>query len=218
MEETTTSTLSGLSLRELLDRLASRDPIPGGGSAAALSGAMAAALVSMVAELTIGRPDAAERDGELREVRDGAQLHRTELLALAEQDADAYDSVVAARRMPRATDVETAARAAAIRDATLAATRAPLRTAERAAEVLELAARIAPIGNRNAASDAGVAAQLASAAVRGAILNVSINLPYLAEDEPLRASAPPRLAELQRRAVELEGETVAVVERRIQPS
>jgi formiminotetrahydrofolate cyclodeaminase len=94
----------------------------------------------------------------------------------------------------------------------------PLRTAEVAAEVLALAHAIAPIGNRNAASDAGVAAQLAAASVRGALLNVRINLPYLAADEPLRTSAPIDAARLERLASEQERETLEVVGARIEPS
>jgi formiminotetrahydrofolate cyclodeaminase len=216
--EDTATDLRHLSLGELTQRLASHDPIPGGGSAAAIAGAMGAALVGMVAELTIGRPDAEAHVTELASLRDDAARYRDELLSLAQTDAAAYAAVVAARKLPKATDEEKATRRAALDEAMVAAADAPLQVARRAAATLELAARIAPIGNPNAASDAGVAAQLASAAVRGAILNVRINLPYLPAAAALRAAAPAELEALEARADEVERATVAEVNRRITPS
>jgi formiminotetrahydrofolate cyclodeaminase len=100
----------------------------------------------------------------------------------------------------------------------VAAAEVPLRTAEVAAEVLDLAHRIAPIGNRNAVSDAGVGAQLASASVRGAILNVRINLPYLPAEAPLRETAAADADRFERRATEVETATLAIVNGRIMPS
>jgi formiminotetrahydrofolate cyclodeaminase len=157
MEEPTTTSLSDLSARELVARLATHEPIPGGGSAAALAGAMGAALVAMVAELTIGRPDATERDAELRELRDNANSHRERLLQLADDDANAYDAVVRARRLPRESESDKEQRRQAVDAAMVEAAAVPLQTAQVAAVVLDLAARIAPIGNRNAVSDAGCA-------------------------------------------------------------
>jgi formiminotetrahydrofolate cyclodeaminase len=216
--EDTATDLRHLSVGELTQRLASRDPIPGGGSAAAIAGAMGAALVGMVAELTIGRRDAEAHGTELASLRDDAARYRDELLSLAQTDAAAYAAVVAARKLPKATDEEKAARRAALDEAMVAAADAPLHVARLAAATLELAARIAPIGNPNAASDAGVAAQLASAAVRGAVLNVRINLPYLPAEAELRDDAPAELATLEARADEMERATVAEVNRRITPS
>lgn len=217
MEDTATD-LRHLSVGELTQRLATRDPIPGGGSAAAIAGAMGAALVGMVAELTIGRPDAEAHAAELASLRDDAARYRDELLTLAQTDAAAYAAVVAARKLPKGTDEEKATRRAALDTAMVAAADAPLHVARLAAATLELAARIAPIGNPNAASDAGVAAQLASAAVRGAILNVRINLPYLPAEAELRDAAPAELEALEARADEVERATVAEVNRRITPS
>jgi formiminotetrahydrofolate cyclodeaminase len=207
----TDAPLTSLSVRDLADRLASREPVPGGGSAAAIGGALGASLVGMVAELTIGRPDAAERDDVLREVRDSAARLRVDLLDLAETDAAAYDAVVAARRLPKGTDAERAERSRRMRSTIVEAARVPLETARRSREVLDLAVRIAPIGNRNAVSDAGVAAQLASAAVRGAVLNVRINLPYLPADEPLRTSAAREAAMLEAAAEQREDEVLSTV-------
>jgi formiminotetrahydrofolate cyclodeaminase len=207
--------LTDLSVNVLLERLGSSDPVPGGGSAAALAGAMGAALVAMVAELTIGRPDYAEHEAVIRHLRFDALDRRTQLLGLAEQDAAAYEAVVGARRMPKTSDAERGARAEALRRAMVAAADVPLRAAVVAAEVLDLAQRIAPIGNRNAVSDAGVAALLAAAAIRGAVLNVRINLPYLAADDALRAAAPAELERLEALAANGERSALAAVGERL---
>jgi len=199
--------LTDLSVGALADRLASSDPVPGGGSAAALAGALGAALVAMVAELTIGRPDYAEHEEVVRKLRFDALDRKGELLDLAQQDADAYEMVVRARHMPKDSESERATRSAALHEAMGEAARIPLRVAVVASEVLDLAERVAPIGNKNAVSDAGVAAQLAAAGLRGALLNVRINLPYLAADEPLRVTAPAEIARLEQLAAE--GEAVA---------
>jgi glutamate formiminotransferase/formiminotetrahydrofolate cyclodeaminase len=193
-----TISITDLTTAQLAERLASREPVPGGGSASAIAGAMAAGLVAMVAELTLGRPGA--DDAWITRIRDGARERMSRLLALAQQDAAAYDAVVRARRLPRETDGQRAKRAAAVRGATLEATRVPLIAAEVAVEVAELTAAIAPIGNPNAVSDAGVAAHLAGAAVHGALLNVRINLPYLPADEALRAIAPGDMTRLEEAA------------------
>ena len=209
--------LSELTIDALLDRLASSDPVPGGGSAAALAAAMGAGLVAMVAELTIGRPDYAEHDAVITELREAARARKDQLLALAEEDAVAYDAVVTARRMPKESEPERQARSTALHGAMVEAARVPMRTAVVAAEVLELAERIAPIGNRKAASDAGVAAQLAAAGLRGALLNVRINLPYLAEDEPLRLTAPAEIDRLDAFATVHERAALGAVDERMAP-
>ncbi|HEX2142681.1 MAG TPA: cyclodeaminase/cyclohydrolase family protein [Candidatus Limnocylindria bacterium] len=215
MEGTSNTSLTDLPLRELLARLATRDPVPGGGSAAALAGAMGAALVSMVTELTIGRPDAADHEDQLLEARSEATSHLAALLDLADEDAAAYHSVVEARRLPRTTDEEQAARLLALNSAMHRAAEAPLRTAQTAARVLDLANGVAPIGNLNAVSDAGVAALLAAASVRGAALNVRINLPYLPAGDPLGTIAPEEVARLEHLADELERSALDIVARRM---
>jgi formiminotetrahydrofolate cyclodeaminase len=210
--------LSDLTVDALLDRLASSDPVPGGGSAAALAAAMGAGLVAMVAELTIGRPDYAEHDDLISDLREAARARKDRLLALAEEDAVAYDAVVTARRMPKEFEPEREARATALRAAMVEAARVPMQTALVAAEVLEMAERIAPIGNRNAVSDAGVAAQLAAAGIRGALLNVRINLPYLPADEPLRLTAPDEIERLEAFATVHERAALGAVDERLAPS
>ena len=188
--------LADLPARQLIERLATSDPIPGGGSAAALAGAMGAALIQMVVALTAGRPSAADREKVLSEIAGAAMAAQSDLLRLAELDAAAYDAVVSARRLPRGTERESHAREVQVATATREATMAPLETARRAAEVLGLAEQLAPIGNRNAISDVGVGALLAATALRGAGLNVRINLPYLADDDPLRGEAVRTLDDL----------------------
>ena len=181
--------LNDLPAPELIERMATGDPIPGGGSAAALAGAMGAGLLRMVVALTSGRPAAAEDETELTEIAMGAANCQSELLNLVELDAVAYDGVIRARRLPRGTELERDARAVQVTAAIREATRAPLQTARLAEQVLSLAERLAPIGSRNAISDAGVGALLAVAALRGAVLNVQINLPYLDADDALRTIA-----------------------------
>jgi formiminotetrahydrofolate cyclodeaminase len=207
--------LAKLSVQELLERLSSSDPVPGGGSAAALAGAMGAGLVSMVAALTTGRDEYAAVAADARQIGDAAGPLRDELIDLADRDSDAYQAFVSARRLPRQTDEERAARATAMGNAIVQAAEVPLRTAQVAVKVLELARRIAPIGNRNAVSDAGVAAQLASAAVRGAILNVRINLPHLPADAPVRDTAPGELTTLEQEAATLEAAALSDVASRL---
>lgn len=202
-----TQRLNDLAVSDLVARLATSDPVPGGGSASALAGAMAAALVEMVVALTTGRPAAGEHESTLAEIGATAEGLRRELLRLAEVDADAYAAVVAARRMPKETGAEQQERQERISASVRDATRAPLEVVQRATETLSLAESLAPIGNRNAVSDVGVAGLLAAAAIRGAAMNVEINLPSLPAGDGLRdeaqAALDAALADLERREREL---------------
>jgi formiminotetrahydrofolate cyclodeaminase len=168
--------LTRLSVEEFVDRLAAATPTPGGGSAAAISGSLAAALVQMVCDLTIGKEGYQQHETLLRTMRTQAEALRRELLGLADKDSAAYDRVIEALRLPKATDEDKAARKAALGRANLEATEVPLVTAEGCARVLALAAELAPRGNRNALSDVGTAAALAAAGLRGALMNIRINL------------------------------------------
>lgn len=209
--------LHELSVRELLRRLATRDPVPGGGSAAALGGALAAALVSMVTALTEGRTASDEDAVTNREIAVAAAAAQSELVNLATVDAAAYDAVLRARRLPRETDADRRSRRVQIEHATRHATDVPLQTARMAARVLELAERLVEVGNPHAISDVGVAAHLAAAAVRGAALNVRINLPGLAvEPGDELAAAGDELDELIAAASAGEARTAAGVRRRME--
>ena len=207
--------LAPLRIDELLERLSSSDPVPGGGSAAALAGGVGASLVSMVAALTVGRDAYAEVEAEAREIGEAASGLRDQLVALADEDSIAYQAYMDARRLPRQTETERAARARAMEGAAVQAADVPLRTARVAREVLELARRIAPMGNRNAVSDAGVAALLTSAAIRGAVLNVRINLPQLPEGAPLQRQVSEELPQLEADAAALEAAALADVSARL---
>jgi len=207
--------LGALSVDEMLHRLSSSDPVPGGGSVAALAGAMGAGLVSMVAALTAGRDAYASVDAEAREIGTAATALRDELIGLADEDSKAYQGYMDARRLPRQTDAERAARARAMEGSAAQSADVPMRTARVAIQALELARRIAPIGNRNAVSDAGVAALLTAAAVRGAILNVRINLPQLPDDAPLVHDASNELPRLEQDAAALESAALADVSARL---
>src|SRR5690606_17339655 len=121
---------------------------------------------------------------------------QSSLLALAEQDAAAYDGFIRARRLPRETEEQRAERDARVLAATQEAISVPLATARGAADVLSLAERLAPIGSANAISDVGVAGMLATTALRGAALNVRINLPFLPDGSPLAPETGAALARL----------------------
>lgn len=159
-----------------VDAVASADPTPGGGSVAAHAGALAAALVAMVARLTIGKKKYAEVEMQMRTVLEQAESLRAEFAAAVEKDAAAFDEVMKAMKLPKEPEAKAAERQAAITVATLGAARSPLAVARMAVQALELALRAAQLGNTNAISDAGTAAAMAQAALQGAALNVRINV------------------------------------------
>jgi formiminotetrahydrofolate cyclodeaminase len=163
------------SIVTFLDDLASERPTPGGGGAAAVCGAIGAALVSMVANLTIGKKNYEAVWEDLEAVNAKAEALRAELTGAIEADAVAFNSVMAAYGLPRATEEEKAKRAASIQAALKDATLAPLRAVRACFEVIRLSAAAAEKGNLNVISDAGVAALAANAGLRSAALNVFVN-------------------------------------------
>jgi glutamate formiminotransferase/formiminotetrahydrofolate cyclodeaminase len=160
-----------------LNALASAEPAPGGGSAAAYVGAMAAALVAMVARLTVGKKKYAEIEARMTDIIGQAERLRAELEAGVQRDADAFNGVMNALKLPK----DSAERAAALEKATLAAAQVPLQTAENALAVLALAAEVAEVGNVNAITDAGSAGSLANSAIYAAGLNIKTNAKSLAD-------------------------------------
>ena len=179
-------------LREFQDALASSDPTPGGGSAAGVALGQAAALAVMVSDLTLSKDSLQDGWTISEKVKLVAIPLLDEGLELATQDSDAFDAVVASFRLPKATDDEKASRRDSIRSATLGAAEVPFRTASKALDLLELLPELAEKGNPNAASDVGVAGLLASAALKGGVFNVEINLESLPESygEDMRESLP----------------------------
>lgn len=158
-----------------LDELASSAPAPGGGAAAALEAAMAAALVAMVCNLTIGKPAYAEHEATMLAVRERAEALRTEALALAAEDAAAFRAVIDAYRLPRESETEQEQRRQGIQAALAGAADVPRRTAAAAAEVVSLADRIVAGSNPNVVSDVAAAAAAARAALATALVNVEVN-------------------------------------------
>lgn len=185
--------LTELSLRDFCEAVGKDDPTPGGGAVAALSGAISASLVVMVCGLTIGKEAYAAVQAEMEEVRDAALRLQGQLLAAMDEDVAAFDAVMAAYRLPKATDAEKAARSAAIQEGLRRATLVPLKVAEMSADAARLAGVVSEKGNANAASDAGVAVAMAKSALTGAGLNVEINLGGI-KDEAFVAAAREQLA------------------------
>jgi formiminotetrahydrofolate cyclodeaminase len=170
-------------IAKFLDELASEQPTPGGGGAAAIMGAVGAALVSMVANLTIGKKNYEAFDAELKATNAEAEKVRAELTAAIDEDVVAFNAVMGAYGLPRGTDEEKAARAAAIQAALKQATDAPLRAVKACHEVIKLSAVVADKGNINVISDAGVAVLAANAGLRSAALNVYINAKSIKDRE-----------------------------------
>jgi formiminotetrahydrofolate cyclodeaminase len=165
-----------LPVEGFLDALASEAPTPGGGTAAAVAASMGAALAEMVAALTLSKEKYATAHDAVRPIGEAARSARSEFLALAREDAGAYDGVIAARRLPKDSPEQKAARQAKIDESNRLATEIPMRTARLAVRVLETLPELVEKGNPNAASDVGSAALLLEAACEAALLNVGINL------------------------------------------
>ncbi len=187
-----------------LDELASGTATPGGGSAAAHTGAEAAALVAMVARLTVGKKKYAPVEGRMWAILEQTETLRQQLSDAVELDAAAYEDVMAVMRMPKETADEQEERGQALERATLHAAEVPLDVAGRAAQVMELAVEVAEAGNVNAISDAATAALLANAALNGAALNVRINAKNLQDPQPA-SRLQDGISRLEKRAESLLG-------------
>jgi formiminotetrahydrofolate cyclodeaminase len=199
---------------QFLDELASSAATPGGGSAAAIMGALGAALVSMVCNLTIGKKNYVEVEGEMRDVLADAEALRQRLADMVADDIAAFNGLMAAYGLPKQTDSEKAARGAAIQHALRAATEAPLACARACAEVIKLSMRAAEVGNRNVISDAGVGALAAQAALRSAALNVDINVPSL-QDQAFAQACRDEMDALLASAVPLSEQAIALVKSKL---
>ncbi len=212
MQEFTAKTLN-----QFLEELASSAPVPGGGSGSALAGALGAGLLSMVCNLTIGKKGYEDVQEEMRRILARSEEIRLTLPKLLQADTEVYSQVMAANRMPRKTDDEKTARDAAMQKALQAAAEIPLQIAALCAEIVELCLPAAQKGNKWAVSDAGVGALLAEASMRGALLNVEINLASI-KDAAFVSAMRERMARITTGKAELKEQVMSVVLRTIQGS
>ena len=163
-------------IRHFLDKLASKSPEPGGGSVAALTGALGAGLVSMVGSLTLGKEKYKDVQPRIEQLLKESEKLRTEMQDLIQKDTEAYGALSAVYKMPKNTDEEKTARTARMQEALKIACQVPFEIGLKSLEVAKLAERAAEIGNVGAVSDAGVAVLLAQACAQSAALNVKINV------------------------------------------
>lgn len=186
-----------------VEQLASKAPVPGGGGASALGGALAAALGQMVANLTVGKKRYADVEEEMQQCLFALNVLQMELLALADKDAEVFAPLAAAYGMPSGTEEEKIEKDRVMEERLLAATQVPLRMMEKAAGVLDFVELLEKKGSRMAVSDAGVAAQFARAAITGAVMNVYINTKSMKnreQAEELNARAQKLLTEGTKKA------------------
>jgi len=195
--EETASKLIRMDLRAFADELSMDSPAPGGGSVAAYCGALSAALSAMVANLTVGKKGYEKSWAELRRTASEAQILKDEYLRYVDLDTAAFNKVMDAGRLPKATEEQSRIRDAALEDATREATRIPFEVLKNCRELLRLSSSAVKRGNRNSLSDAGVAALAARAAADGAYYNVRINLPGL-KDENFKAAVAQEAFDLRR--------------------
>jgi glutamate formiminotransferase/formiminotetrahydrofolate cyclodeaminase len=201
-------------LMDFIEEVASDRPVPGGGSVAATSGALSAALLSMVCGLTIGKRKYQEVEEELKEVLKKIEKIKGELKELVIKDADSYQAVMDARKLTRRNEIEEKRGDQAVQEATKLAASVPLKVMEKSLELLNLSKIVAEKGNANAVSDAGVAALMAKAAILGAGYNVKINLGSL-EDENFVEQAKKTVEAIEKEAENLSGEVMKKVEERL---
>jgi formiminotetrahydrofolate cyclodeaminase len=211
VQEGRSSRLRELSVDAFVARLASPEPVPGGGSASAVAAALGASLVAMVASLSAGREKYAAHEASLIRAREVGTGLADALLTIADEDAEAYGSFAAALKLPRETAEEQANRRRALSEAALRAAEVPLRCVERCLELVAAAEAIAGRSNPNASSDLAVAALLGEAAARGATANVLINVPAI-EDREVAGALVARAKELVDEIERLASSTRQVVQ------
>ena len=192
--------LVDLTVKEFLNKVAGSDPVPGGGSIAALNGAVASALAAMVANLTIGKKNYEEHEELMNHIASLALREKDVFIADIDRDSEAYDAVFACFKMPKATDEEKAKYAALV----------PMQVARNAYELMSVIADVARLGNRNAVTDACVAMMSARTAVLGALLNVRINLGSI-KDKTFADELQREADVLERMACDREKEVLDVV-------
>ncbi|OPZ10996.1 MAG: Methenyltetrahydrofolate cyclohydrolase [Bacteroidetes bacterium ADurb.BinA261] len=174
--------LQNLTLKQFLEKTANNEPVPGGGSISALHGAVAAALTEMLANITIGKKNYSAVEETMKLNATKASALRTEFLTDIDRDAEAYNLVFQAFRLPKDTDEQKVLRSEKIQEATKVAALVPMEVAERAFELLDLISETTRKGNKNAITDGCVAMMTCRTAVLGALLNVRINLASIKDE------------------------------------
>ena len=172
-------------ISNFLDELASNSPTPGGGSVAALAGALGAALISMVGNLTVGKKKYEDVEEDIKKILSSSEKLRYELSQLIEEDVKAFNNFMATYKMPKETEDEKKVRAEKMQESLIKAAKVPLKTAYKCFDIMIVSQEAAEKGNLNVVSDAGVAVLMAEAALESAILNVKINLRMI-KDEKVR--------------------------------
>lgn len=208
------SDLFSQSLRDVLKVSASSEPVPGGGSIAAITAGFAASMAAMVCNLTIGKKKYKDVESQVIGIRDRAMALMSRAEDLVEADMTQFKRFMEYYRMPAETDEDKERRDHLIQEALTGATETPLDIARASLDVLRLVDELAPIGSKMAISDAGVAAYLADAALRAALLNVDINLPQI-KDRAFAVSAEEDKNGLLKQAAELRERALSIVSRRL---
>ena len=208
----TVNLLVNKSVNGFLDELASKSPAPGGGSVAALAGALGAALSSMVCNLTLGKEGYESVQDDIQDVFTRSERLRHHLTTLIDKDTEVFTTVVHAVKLPKETDQQKEKRHQALQEAYKAAAQVPLETARACLQVLDLAQVVAEKGNKNSLSDAAVSALLAHAGVESAALNVKINLGAI-KDEGFVQKLSSEVQDLRQQALEQTRHVVDGVER-----
>lgn len=202
--------LADLTVKDFLNKVAGSDPVPGGGSIAALNGAVASALTAMVANLTIGKKNYEEHQELMNHISTLAMNEKEVFVTAIDRDAEAYDAVFACFKMPKDSEEQKAERSKAIQEATKQAALVPMQVARNAYELMSVIADVARLGNKNAVTDACVAMMSARSAVLGALLNVRINLSSI-KDAAFVDDLQREADILGRRACEIEKELLDVI-------
>jgi len=198
-----------------LDELASNSPTPGGGSVAALAGALGAALISMVANLTMGKKKYENVEEDIKKIISSSEKLRYELSHLVEEDVKVFNNFMATYKMPKETEDEKRIRAEKIQASLIEAAKVPLKVAYKCMDILTLSQEIAEKGNINVVSDAGVAALMADAAIDSAILNVKINLRMI-KDEKIKEEISSSIKKLLLKEKEQREKVLKIVEKKMQ--
>lgn len=168
--------LKEMNIKDFLNQLESSEPVPGGGSVAALSSALASALSGMVANLTVGKKNYEDVSGQMQDIAKAMKASKVSFVDFIDKDANSFDGVMQAFKMPKETDEEKAARTAKIQEGTKYAASVPLEVAEETAKLFDAIEVLVVKGNKNAQTDALVAAMMARTAIKSALYNVKINL------------------------------------------